>query len=98
MPELLLTIIIFLVLVIPVGTYLYHITAWKKTFADPVMNRVDGVIYKISGVDPKKGMTWWQYAIAVSYTCHSLAYYKCGYDTDRICYFENPESSDFKSQ
>ena len=65
MPELLLTIIIFLVLVIPVGTYLYHITAWKKTFADPVMNRVDGVIYKISGVDPKKGMTWWQYAIAL---------------------------------
>ena len=68
MPELLLTIIIFLVLVIPVGTYLYHITAWKKTFADPVMNRVDGVIYKISGVDPKKGMTWWQYAIALLIT------------------------------
>ena len=68
MPELLLTIIIFLVLVIPVGTYLYHITAWKKTFADPVMNRVDGVIYKICGVDPKKGMTWWQYAIALLIT------------------------------
>ena len=68
MPELLLTIIIFLVLVIPVGTYLYYITAWKKTFADPVMNRVDGVIYKISGVDPKKGMTWWQYAIALLIT------------------------------
>ena len=73
MPELLLTIIIFSFMVTTVGTYLYHITAWKKTFADPVMNRVDGVIYKISG-SPKKGMTWWQYA-------HSLAYYKCGYDT-----------------
>ena len=68
MPELLLTIIIFLVLVIPVGTYLYHITAWKKTFADRVMNRVDGGIYKISGFDPKKGMTWWQYAIALLIT------------------------------
>ena len=32
------------------------------------MNRVDGVIYKISGVDPKKGMTWWQYAIALLIT------------------------------
>lgn len=40
----------------------------EKTFADPVMNRVDGVIYKISGVDPKKGMTWWQYAIALLIT------------------------------
>ncbi len=68
MLELLLTIIIFLILVIPVGTYLYHITAGKKTFADPVMNKVDGAIYKVCGIDPKKGMTWWQYAAALLLT------------------------------
>ena len=59
------TIAIFIALVIPVGNYLYHISTGQRTFADPVMDRIDGVIYKISGVRPDKGMNWWQYAIAL---------------------------------
>ena len=65
MLQLTLTIIIYLILVIPVGRYLYHIAAGKSTFADPVFDRVDGVIYKISGVDPAKGMNWKRYALAL---------------------------------
>ena len=57
--------IIYLILVIPVGRYLYHIAAGKHTFADPVLDRVDGIIYKLSGVDPRKGMSWKQYAMAL---------------------------------
>ncbi len=44
---------------------MYHISTGQKTFADPVMNRIDGVIYKISGIHPEKGMNWWQYAVAL---------------------------------
>lgn len=65
MLELIVTIAIFIALVIPVGNYLYHISTEQKTFADPVMDRIDGVIYKISGVHPDKGMNWWQYAVAL---------------------------------
>lgn len=65
MLELIVTIAIFIALVIPVGNYLYHISTGQKTFADPVMDRIDGVIYKISGVHPEKGMNWWQYAVAL---------------------------------
>lgn len=65
MLEFIVTIAVFIALVIPVGNYLYHISTGQKTFADPVMNRIDGVIYKISGVRPDKGMNWWQYAIAL---------------------------------
>lgn len=65
MLEFIVTIAIFIALVIPVGNYLYHISTGQKTFADPVMNRIDSVIYKISGVRPDKGMNWWQYAIAL---------------------------------
>ena len=54
MLQLVLTILIYLIMVIPVGSYLYHIAAGKHTFADPVLNRVDDVIYKISGIDPHK--------------------------------------------
>ena len=65
MVQLVLTILIYLIIVIPVGRYLYHIAAGKHTFADPVFDRVDGVIYKIGGVNPKKGMNWKQYALAL---------------------------------
>ena len=65
MVQLVLTLIMYLILVIPVGRYLYHIAAGKRTFADPVMDRVDGAIYKLAGVDPRKGMNWKQYALAL---------------------------------
>ena len=65
MLQLVLTLIIYLILVIPVGRYLYHIAAGKHTFADPVLDRVDGAIYKLGGVDPHKGMNWKQYAMAL---------------------------------
>ena len=65
MIQLVLTLILYLILVIPVGRYLYHIAAGIHTFADPVLDRVDGVIYKLGGVDPQKGMNWKQYALAL---------------------------------
>ena len=68
MLQLVLTILIYLIIVIPVGRYLYHIAAGKHTFADPVFDRVDGVIYKIGGVHPAQGMNWKQYALALAGT------------------------------
>lgn len=65
MLQIILTILIYLILVIPVGIYVYHIAAGKRTVADPVFNRVDGMIYKISGVNPNEGMTWKKYALSL---------------------------------
>ncbi len=65
MLQIVLTILIYLILVIPVGVYVYHIAAGKRTFADPVFNRVDGVIYKVSGIHPEQGMNWKTYAMAL---------------------------------
>lgn len=57
MLQIILTLVLYMIIVIPVGRYMYHIAAGKHTFADPVFDRVDGVIYKVGGVDPNKGMT-----------------------------------------
>lgn len=65
MLQIILTIILYLIMVVPVGTYVYHIAAGKHTFADPVFDRVDGVIFKIGGVDPASGMSWKRYAAAL---------------------------------
>ena len=74
MLQLALTVSIYLLIVIPAGVYLYHIAAGKHTFADPVFDRVDGAIYKISGVDPGKGMNWKQYALALLGTNAVMAF------------------------
>ena len=68
MLQIALTILIYLILVIPAGVYVYHIAAGKPTFADPVFNRVDGAIYKVCGVNPKNGMSWKKYAVSLVIT------------------------------
>ncbi len=65
MVQLVITILIYLLFVIPVGIYMYHIAAGKHTFADPVFDRVDHAIYRLSGIKPEKGMNWKQYALAL---------------------------------
>ena len=65
MLQIILTIILYLIMVVPVGIYVYHIAAGKHTFSDPVFDRVDGVIYKISGIKPQNGMNWKKYALAL---------------------------------
>ncbi len=65
MLQIALTILIYLIMVIPVGIYMYHVAAGKRTFADPVLDRVDGAIYKVCGINPKNGMNWKKYAISL---------------------------------
>lgn len=64
MMQIILTLTIFVVLVIPMGKYLYHIASGKHTFLDPVLDRVDGVVYRVCGID-RKEMNWKQYAMAL---------------------------------
>ena len=68
MLQLVLTVIIFMIIAIPIGNYLYHIASGQRTFADPVFDRVDGGIFKVCGIHPDKGMNWKQYALALLLT------------------------------
>ena len=43
-----LIIILFLSLIIPTGNYLYHIATGQHTFADPLFNKIDNGIYKLT--------------------------------------------------
>lgn len=59
-----LTLALFVILVIPMGKYTYHIATNNKTFADPVFNRVDNFIYKIFKIDTED-MGWKKYALTL---------------------------------
>ncbi len=68
MLQIVVTLLIYLVLVIPMGRYLYHLIAGKHTAADPVFDRVDGVIYRVGHIDAKRQMSWKEYAAALLLT------------------------------
>ena len=63
--QLIITILLYLVMVVPVGIYMYHIAVGKHTFGDRFFDKVDGGIYRLSGIKPEKQMNWKQYAIAL---------------------------------
>lgn len=65
MLQIILTLIIYLLLLIPVGNYVYQVAAGRHTFADPLMDRVDGGIYRLCGISPERTMDWKRYAIAL---------------------------------
>ncbi len=64
MLQIILTLGIFVILVIPMGNYMYHIAAKQKTFADRVFDPVDRVIYKICGIKGED-MGWKKYAVTL---------------------------------
>ena len=67
MLQIILTLAIFVLCVIPMGKYMYHIATGKKTFADPLFDRVDNGIYKLCRID-RTGMNWKQYTLKLLMT------------------------------
>lgn len=64
MLQIILTLAIFLILVIPMGKYMYHIATEQKTFADKVFDSVDRLIYKVCGIKGEN-MGWKTYALTL---------------------------------
>lgn len=68
MLQLLLTILLYLLLVIPMGEYVYCVAAGERTMVSSFFDKVNGVIYKLCGVKACQGMNWHQYAAALLVT------------------------------
>lgn len=68
MIQLILILLLYLLLVIPVGIYLYHVIAEKHTASDVVFDKIDHAIMRIGGIHPEKEMNWKQYAAALILT------------------------------
>ncbi len=62
--QILITLGILMILVIPTGMYLSKVITGEKSFIDPCFDRIDGVIYKLTGIK-KSEMSWKQYAVSI---------------------------------
>lgn len=48
------SLLLFILIIIPLGRYLYRVSIKEKAFLDPVLNPFDKLIYKITGKKKKR--------------------------------------------
>ena len=64
--QLVLYVIALLAITKPVGIYLCQVLdAEGKTFLDPVLKPLEGLTYKLTGVDPRKEQDWKHYTLSM---------------------------------
>ncbi|WP_342085224.1 potassium-transporting ATPase subunit KdpA [Dyadobacter sp. OTU695] len=56
---------ITIVVAIPFGSYIAKVYAGDKTLLDPIFNPLDKLLYKLSGIDEKREMSWKQHMFAL---------------------------------
>ncbi|GKU23738.1 potassium-transporting ATPase subunit KdpA [Clostridium folliculivorans] len=59
--QIVITLVLFILLILPMSRYLYKVATGEKSFVDPVLDKVDNFIFKITGVN-KEEMNWKKYA------------------------------------
>lgn len=65
--QILITLAILMALVVPTGRYIHKVITGEKSFIDPCFDRVDGLIYKLTGIK-KSEMSWKQYVVSLIVT------------------------------
>lgn len=63
--QIVVTLVIMFALAVPLGTWLYKIMSGERSFADPVFDRVDGFVYKITGIHKEEKMSWKRYTASI---------------------------------
>lgn len=66
--QILITIIVLIILSIPLGKYVCKIITGDKSFIDPVFDKIDGLIYKLTGVKKENEMSWKEYSVSLLLT------------------------------
>ncbi len=57
--------VLILLMARPLGIYMANVFERRKTFLDPVLGPVERAIYKLTGVEAEKEMSWTEYAISM---------------------------------
>jgi K+-transporting ATPase ATPase A chain len=57
--------LLMVLLAIPLGRYMAKVFEGQRTWLDPVLNPLDKLFFKLSGVKPEKEMNWKQHMLAL---------------------------------
>lgn len=63
--QIIVTLLLFILIIVPLGKYLYCVSSKEKTFADRIFNPIDNFIYKVCGINKDEQMNWKQYVLSI---------------------------------
>jgi len=63
--QIIITLVLFMLLVVPMGKYLYYVSTGNKAFGDKFFNKIDNFIYKICGINKDEEMNWKEYVFSI---------------------------------
>jgi K+-transporting ATPase ATPase A chain len=63
--QIIIPLVIFVLLVVPMGRYLYKVSTGEKSSLDVIFNPIDNFIYKVCGIDKAEEMNWKEYALTL---------------------------------
>lgn len=61
-------IMLLLLIVKPLGSYIYHVFSNKSNKTDKIFGPFEKIIYKITGIKERPGMTWKKYTVSLLLT------------------------------
>jgi K+-transporting ATPase ATPase A chain len=63
--QIIIVLVLFMLLIIPMGKYLYYVSSREKAFGDRFFNKIDNFIYKICGINKDDEMNWKEYILSL---------------------------------
>jgi K+-transporting ATPase, KdpA len=63
--QVIIPLVIFILLIIPIGKYVYKVSVFEKHFGNRFFDVIDNFIYKICGIKKDEEMNWKQYVLSL---------------------------------
>jgi len=63
--QIIMSLLLFMLIIIPLGKYLYNVSTNQKMFGDKFFNIVDNFIYKVCRIDKDEEMNWKEYVFSI---------------------------------
>ena len=63
--QIIITLLLFMLIVVPLGKYLYCVSTGERTIVDKAFNPIDNLIYKVCGINKDEEMNWKEYVVSI---------------------------------
>ena len=63
--QIIMSLLLFMLIIIPLGKYLYNVSTNKRIFGDKFFNIVDNFIYKVCRINKDEEMNWKEYVFSI---------------------------------
>lgn len=63
--QIIITLLLFVLIVVPLGKYLYFVSTGEKIFVDKFFDPIDNFIYKICRINKDEEMNWKEYVFSI---------------------------------